>query len=221
MRSILALLLLVPSVALAQPGAAPPPPPPPPGYGAPPPAYGYADPKAHRHDGFYLRFFLGLGYTSMELEDADLTVSGAGGAFGIAAGVAVSENFIIFAEIFDDIAVNPEVEMGGSSLDTEDVSAGVVAIGLGAAYYIQPSNMYVSGTLSMGQLTVQQDGEEVGESEFGPGLSLMVGKEWWVSDNWGLGLALQLYAGSMKDNSDDGPTWRTTAAAIVGSATFN
>jgi hypothetical protein len=221
MRSILALLLvLVPSAALAQPGAAPPPPPPPPGYGPGPAAYGAADPGAHRHDGFYLRFFLGLGYTSMNLDDADLTVSGAGGAFGIAAGVAVSENFIIFAEIFDDIAVNPKIEMGGSSLDTEDVNAGVVAIGLGAAYYF-PSNMYLSGTLSMGQITVQQDGEEIGESDFGPGVSLMVGKEWWVSNNWGLGVALQLYAGSMKDSEDGGPTWKTTAAAIVGSATFN
>jgi hypothetical protein len=220
MRSILALLLLlVPSVALAQPGA-PPPPPPPPGYG-PGPAYGAADPNAHRHDGFYLRFFLGIGYTSMNLEDADLTVSGAGGAFGIAAGVAVSENFIIFAEIFDDIAVNPTVKLGGMTADTEDVNAGVVAIGLGAAYYIQPSNLYVSGTLSMGQLTVQQDGEEVGESDFGPGVSLMVGKEWWVSNSWGLGVALQVYAGSMKDSQDGGPTWKTTAAAIVGSATFN
>jgi hypothetical protein len=221
MRAILVALLLFPSVALAQPGAAPPPPPPPPGYGAPPPAYGYEDPKAHRHDGFYLRFFLGLGYTSMNLDDADLTVSGAGGAFGIAAGFAVSDNLIVFAEIFDDIAVNPKVEQGGSSIDTEDVNAGVVAIGAGIAYYIQPSNMYVSGTLSLGQLTVQQDGEEIGESDFGPGVSLMVGKEWWVSNNWGLGVALQLYAGSMKDSEDGGPTWKTTAAAIVGSATFN
>ncbi len=219
MRSILALLLLVPTVALAQPGAAPPPPPPP-GYGPPPAAYG-ADPNAHRHDGFYLRFFLGLGYTSMNLEDADLTVSGVGGAFGIAVGYAVSENLIIFGELFDDIAVNPEIKMGGMTLDTEDVNAGVVAIGAGIAYYIQPSNIYVSGTLSWGQLTVQQDGREVGESDFGPGVSLMVGKEWWVSNNWGLGAALQVYAGSMKDSQDGGPTWRTTAAAIVGSATFN
>ena len=224
MRSIFALLLiLVPSAVLAQPGAyGPPPPPPPPGYGTPGPgAYGVADPNAHRHDGFYLRFFLGLGYTSMQLDDADLTVSGGGGAFGIAAGVAVSENLIVFAELFDDIAVNPTVEQGGATADTEDVSAGVVAIGAGIAYYIQPSNLYVSGTLSWGQLTVQQDGEEIGESDFGPGVSLMVGKEWWVSDNWGLGVALQLYAGSMKDSNDGGPTWKTTAAAIVGSATFN
>ena len=222
MRSIILALLLFPSVALAQPGAAPPPPPtPPPGYGPPPPAYGYADPNAHKHDGFYLRFFLGIGYTSMELEDADLTVSGAGGAFGIAAGVAVSENLIVFAEIFDDIAVNPKVKAGGMTGETEDISAGVVAVGAGVAYYIQPSNMYVSGTLSWGQLTVQQDGEEVAETEFGPGLSLMVGKEWWVSPNWGVGGALQVYGGRMKDKGENAPTWATQAIAIAFSATYN
>ena len=219
MRTILALfLLLVPSVVLAQPGAAPPPPPPP-AYG--PAAYGAADPTAHRHDGFYLRMFLGLGYTAMSLEDQDLDVSGGGGAFGIAAGFAVSDNLIVYAEIFDDIAVNPKVKINGMTGDTEDVNAGVVAIGAGLAYYIQPSNIYVSGTLSLGQITVQQNGEEVGESEFGPGVSLMVGKEWWVSNNWGVGVAAQLYAGRMKDKGENAPTWSTTAAAIAFSATFN
>lgn len=224
LASLLALCLLS-SVAAAQPGQ--PPPPPPPGYGAPaygPPAYGpaYADPPGtHTHDGFYLRMFLGFGYTNMELEDADVTVGGTGGAFGIALGAAVSENLIVFAEIFDDIAMNPTVKMGGSEIDTEDVSAGVVAIGGGIAYYFMPSNVYVSGTISAGQLTVRDGDRQVGESDFGPGLSLMVGKEWWVSPNWGVGGALQVYGGRMKDKGDNAPTWATSAIALTFSATYN
>lgn len=206
------LSLFVPAVAIAQP-----PPPPPPGYG-PDPQYGTAAPTDHRHDGFYLRIFLGLGYTSMSVDDLDVDVSGAGGAFGLAAGYAVTDNFIIFGEIFDDIAVSPEVN--GQNVDNNDVSAGVVALGIGAAYYFQPHNIYVSGTLAMGQVTIQNDGEEIAESDFGPGISLMVGKEWWVSPNWGVGVAAQVFAGTMKDK-DDGPDISTKAAALAFSATFN
>ena len=167
---------------------------------------------------FYLRLFLGLGYTSMSVDEVDVDVSGAGGAFGLALGYAVSDNFIIYGEVFDDIAVNPEVN-GGQELG-DDVAAGVVALGVGAAYYFQPHNIYLSGTLAMGQVTIQVDGDEVAESDFGPGISLMVGKEWWVSPNWGVGIAGQVFAGKMKDKND-GPDISTTAAAIAFSATFN
>jgi len=219
-------LCLLSSIAAAQPGSYPPPPPPPPAYGAPaygPPAYGPAPemPGTHTHDGFYLRMFLGLGYTNMELEDQDASLGGTGGAFGIALGAAVSENLIVFAEIFDDIAMSPTFKMGGTEVESnDDISAGVVAVGGGVAYYFA-SNMYVSGTLSWGRLAIRDGDEQLGESDFGPGLSLMVGKEWWVSPNWGLGGALQLYGGRMKDKGDNAPTWSTQAIALAFSATYN
>lgn len=165
--------------------------------------------------------FLGAAYTSMELEDADTKLSGAGGAFGIALGFAVSDNLIVFGELFDDIAVEPTVEMGGSSAEARNVNAGVVAVGAGVAYYFMPANIYVSGTLSWGQLTAQdEDNNEIAETDFGPGLSLMVGKEWWVSDNWGLGGALQIYGGRQKEKDIDA-TWNTAAVALTFSATYN
>ena len=208
------------SIAAAQPGAGAPPPP-----GAYPaqPGYGYADPGAHRHDGLYVRMFLGPGYTSMKLPDADVELSGTGGAFGIAVGAAVQENLIIFGELFDDIAVNPDLKMNGQTIGSgSDVSAGTVGVGAGLAYYFMPANVYVSGALTYTRLTLQQDNEEIAKSDFGPGVSLMVGKEWWVSNNWGVGVALQVFAGRMKDSDAQGsPTWETTAAALAFSATYN
>jgi hypothetical protein len=215
------------SIAAAQPGAGAPPPPPPPGGGGgygygPQPGYGYEDPGAHRHDGFYLRMWIGPGYTQMKLDDADLEVSGTGGSFGIQAGVAVQENLILYGQLFDDIAVNPSIKQGGMSADLDNVNAGVVGFGAGVTYYFMPSNMYVSGAVTYTQLSVQRDGEEIGESDWGPGVSLMVGKEWWVSNNWGVGVALQLFGGSMKDSTSEGsPTWSTGAAALAFSATYN
>jgi hypothetical protein len=50
----------------------------------------------------------------------------------------------------------------------------------------------------------------------------MVGKEWWVTQDWGLGLAGQFQVASMKDHPD-GVSTRMTAEtfSLLFSATFN
>jgi hypothetical protein len=53
----------------------------------------------------------------------------------------------------------------------------------------------------------------------GFGFNLMVGKEWWVSDNWGLGVALQLLLAGAKDR--DGTEWDSGALAVLFTATHN
>jgi hypothetical protein len=57
------------------------------------------------------------------------------------------------------------------------------------------------------------------------------GKEWWVSDNWGLGLAGQVVLGSIKDSKilsgvgADAPvsnaSWTVAAFNVLFSASFN
>jgi hypothetical protein len=97
---------------------------------APPPPAGYEDPGAHRHDGFFLRTWIGPAYTSMSQESI-LDVSGSGGSFGIAAGVALNENLILFGQLFDDIAIKPTVKLEGEELGEGDFNAGVVGVGAG------------------------------------------------------------------------------------------
>ena len=45
-----------------------------------------------------------------------------------------------------------------------------------------------------------------------------IGKEWWVGDEWGLGLNGQF---ALSSNEDEGETWTTTWVGIAFSATFN
>jgi hypothetical protein len=50
----------------------------------------------------------------------------------------------------------------------------------------------------------------------------MVGKEWWVSRNWGIGVAGQLVGASVKDSGAAvRPTWSVGSFAIAFTATFN
>lgn len=82
----------------------------------------------------------------------------------------------------------------------------------------------IAGSLAFSQASVQdEDGVSTGETDIGVGLHALVGKEWWVSPTWGLGIAGQLFVGSMKDNAegDDAPTWRTVALGLLLSATYD
>lgn len=182
----------------------------------------YEDPTAQVHDGFFLRFHLGpAGFaTSASAAGDELSVRGSGGGFSFALGGAINPRVVIYGEIFADMAVGPTLEQNGEELTTsDDVSAGVIGFGPGIAYYF-PSNLYLSATLGLAQLTVQVDGEEVGESETGFGVSAALGKEWWVSPQWGLGIAGQLFMGSIPDGGIDA-NWQTAGVMLAFSATCN
>lgn len=250
--SSLALGLFASTAAAQQPPPsypAPPPgyPAPPPSYPAPPPGYpppGYQPaqpyypysgqvavqprPGVHQHDGFYLRMQLGPGYTSMtgEAGSTDIEVKGAGAGFSIAVGGAVAENFILFGHLIADTAMEPEVKITGVGSGTAKGSASLTGFGLGAAFYVMPANLYLSGSLLGAQISISdEDGDKVGETKVGFGMDLSIGKEWWVSDNWGVGVAGQFMAARMKDKEaipgGTVPEWTAWGFSIAFSATFN
>jgi hypothetical protein len=192
------------------------------------------NPLARTHHGLFLRFSLGPAGFDAEstIAGSKVSVSGGGGGFGLALGAAVTPSLIVYGEVFDDVATGPTVKMNDMTTSTagSDVSAGVVGFGPGLAYYF-PSNFFVGGTLAFSQLTVQQRSgvttQNVANSDTGFGVSAMVGKEWWVSDSWGLGIVGQLYVGSIPDhvgNLNGGRTdisWTTAGAMLGFSATYN
>lgn len=180
-------------------------------------------PPAHEHKGVFVRAYLGPAYFKSKASDAstEIAISGTGGAFGLAVGYAVTPNLIVYGELADDVAIGPTLEINGSSSTaSDDISAGVVGFGVGVAYYFMPVNAYVSGTLSASQLSIQENGNETGDTETGPGLSIMAGKEWWVGQNLGVGVAAQAFFGSQPERNSD-VSWTTSAFALVLSASYN
>ena len=226
------------------PGYAPPPAYyPPPGY-APPPGYypppGYAPPGAyypqqvlgpppghHLHDGFYMRLTMGLGYLSAKYSQGgqDATISGGGMAMAFAFGGSVTPNLVIYGEFMGTVAMDPTLEYGGTSRHL-GFDVNLFGIGPGVAYYLEPMNMYFSGTLAFSQVTASSSNssdssnDTADVTEMGMGASFMVGKEWWVSHDWGLGIAGMLHLASMKMKNVDS-TMTATAFSVVFSATYN
>jgi hypothetical protein len=193
-------------------------------------AYMSAPRGHHEHDGFFLRFLIGPAVVAASANDAaDTSVSGFGAGIGLALGFAIAPNVILYGEIFDNIAIGPTIESGTLEVETSDDTAfGVVGIGPGIAIYL-PSNFYLSSTLAFSRLVVDPDtdqDDDEGTTDLGLGLTAAAGKEWWVSSNWGLGAALQLYLGGMKDGdarTEDGDdvVWGAAGLMLAFSATYN
>ena len=74
----------------------------------------------------------------------------------------------------------------------------------------------------------REDGSssQVGRSDWGFTFEGLLGKEWWVSDNWGLGVSAQLLLGSMQESHGttpfgNPPNWDLFATNVLLTATYN
>jgi tetratricopeptide (TPR) repeat protein len=181
-------------------------------------------PGHHSHDGFFLRMQLGFGFTSVSAERADVEVSGTSGHVSLAAGVALAGKLVLYGEFGGGSVTEPKVKVGDQS-SSFDGEFSVFTFGAGAAYYFMPINVYLSGTIGGSQLTLKVRGaalERMLESKTGFGVTLSAGKEWWVSKDVALGVALQLHGSAMKEDIPGDPdTLTPTWISLAFSGTYN
>jgi hypothetical protein len=183
-------------------------------------------PGFQTHDGFFVRLHLGGGFTSI-VGSNGTRFSGGGVSLGFALGGVITRNLIIFGTVAGTIIMDPTVTRDGglqaSYVNLAGSSASVGGTGAGAAYYLEPVNAYLSGALML--VTFELDdasNNAILRSETGIGFQAIIGKEWWVSTNWGLGIAGELYVGRMmKDKGDPSINWTSNAFSILFSATYN
>jgi hypothetical protein len=124
------------------------------------------------------------------------------------------------------VAMDPTLEAAGTSQHL-GFDVNLFGIGPGVAYYLEPLNLYFSGTLAFSQVTTSRSSSSSGSSndstdvtDMGIGGAFMVGKEWWVSHDWGLGVSGLLHLASMKMKYVD-TRMTATAVSILFSATYN
>jgi len=189
------------------------------------------DPGVHAHDGLFLRFTGGPGFGLYNGTGDVVTTDGqiigdpsnegsqVGGSFSL--GGSVGENLILHGDIWFSIV---STEKKHSRLYQE---FGTAVVGLGVTYYWMPANMFVTGSIGLANsFLVLHEGTQTNSNEdlarditTGVGLAVMVGKEWWVSDNWALGVALQgefTYA----EDEDSNLIFRHGGAKVLFCATY-
>jgi hypothetical protein len=166
----------------------------------------YAQGGARTHDGFFLQLDLGGGYLSSEFDEGGLQMKMDGGAgeFSVAVGYNVVPNFIIGGQLWGASVSDADLEVNGAAVPA-DVTLTLGGIGVNLTYYFMPINVYVQATPSITTLTGEIDDDEA-DTDAGFGIRFAVGKEWWVSDSWAIGLNAQAAFSSNDDEAPGGPS---------------
>jgi len=104
----------------------------------------------------------------------------------------VADNLAIHGDLFGLAVVSPSVSVNGEDLgEATDSSVSLSGLGVGLTYWVMPLNFYFSATLGLAMATIDVEGDET-DSDWGLSLRGMVGKEWWVASEWGIGVMAEL-----------------------------
>jgi hypothetical protein len=237
-RASFATIVVFSSLALAQapPPEAQPVPGPPPPVSQPPPAAGpppppateppppeFADPSARRHDGFYLRFGIGIGGLSMQRKgelstsgttgtsayEGDSSIAGGGGAFELSIGGTVASGLVICGTLFGQNVNEPELVSDDDQFpDTElgsNLSFGLIGPGI-HWYPDAEGGFHFGGTLGLAYAVAETPSgsrfEHIGG--VGGGVSLAVGYDFWIADQWSLGVMGRFTGAGVSGEAEEG-----------------
>lgn len=213
--------------ALVPPPAVPPPPPPPPPP-EPVPQYGqlggtpeqaiqegewnpwdHPETGSYAHYGFFMRLSIGPGGREIWRDGADW--SGWGLGLGVAIGGAPIPNLALHVDFQGSWTFDP-------SYDIDSIAMRM--LGLGATYYF-PFDLFVSVSAGIGGLGFESSysGQDK-DTDPGFALDVMLGKEWWVGMDWGIGFAAQMLYIYADDYIDDKGI-NAFAFNFVFTATYN
>lgn len=170
------------------------------------------------NSGFFLRLAGGGGFNSTSITDpssSKLELSGIGGGMSAAIGAMVKPNFALHGTVWGWLVNSPNATIDGTDAGQISESLNMSAFGGGATYYFMPVNIYFTGSAGMGRLH-----SESGSSDMGLVLDFGLGKEWFVSSAWGLGMNAGVNYHSVPDGGVS-QNWSGTSFVLNFSATYN
>ena len=189
------------------------------------------DGKYRQHTGFYLSMSVGptFGAITNDIKNGDTeTYSGTGAQFDIKIGGAVKENLILHASMATTSISGPTVKTSyyGSGRLKEDMTFNEnLIVGVGLTYYMMPTNIFLSGTVGMGNYTFTDSKESDNNMKTDNGFSMQLkaGKEWWVGKRWGLGIAISYGKTIVNNGPYDGieQKFNSNRFGVLFNATFN
>jgi hypothetical protein len=188
--------------------------------------------EARTHDGFLLRLSAGGGYAetaidllpfeldTLQTETVNFELSGASGDINFAIGGMVTPNLAVHGTLWGWLVSSPDVKVDGTDAGTlDDYTVNMSAYGAGITYYFMPINIYVSPSIGLAILSVEEGGTSA-STDTGFAFDATVGKEWWVGDGWGIGVAGAFGWYSVPDGDID-EKWSGPGFAVRFTATMN
>jgi hypothetical protein len=185
------------------------------------PASASAQDQPRQHDGgIFIRLSAGVGSTSSEVKydnGNELELNEGGGNHNFAIGGIVGGKVALHGTLFGWATSDPQIDLNGNEFATYKGTVSLNAVGGGATWYFGP-NFYLSGSLGFAWLSFK-DQNVILDTGVGGAIDLTIGKEWWVSDRWGLGVALGFQGYGVP--ADDAEEFTGGAASVRFTATFN
>jgi len=192
-----------------------------------PPVRKHTPYSAYNHNGFLVRLAAGFGYTRAGRDgDDELVLAGGGGMASIAFGGMIARNLALNLDIFGSSAFEPSVVVNGQDIgDADDTTMSIGAVGIGVTYYLTPANVYFAASFGAAKGVIETRYRFLGatvveksESDVGFAINVMIGKEWWVGPEWGIGVAGQLIIGTLPGDVGD---IHPFAVGVCFTATYN
>lgn len=189
------------------------------------------------HDGFFLNGILGLGYGNYleEYKNDGIKLQAEGNQieFGVKVGGAIIQNFILHGTIditsfVNGLEAKQNDEETIDNILAQDNYVQTAFLGGGATYYLPGEyNFYLSASLGMVVYTEYQVNilgrtKKISSHDSSVGFIVSAGKEWWVGNELGIGVAVAYKQSSTKSTFFDykGDT-SFKAVSLAFSLTFN
>lgn len=175
------------------------------------------------HDGFYLQLNAGLGYLSTSAEASGLKASYSGVSIpsSLLLGGTVGP-VVIGGGFFTDYAPSPsaELEFGGQTVtSTTDFSLYLIGIGVFADIYPDAhGGLHFQPFIGWGGLEASSNGNAGGSDPTGLVLAVAGGHDWWVGDEWSIGVMGRIAYAPLKLNDT---SYNTIAPAILATFTYH
>ncbi len=202
-RKLILLSLLVPSLAAADPSI---------------------EAQAHPTGGLFLQITPGFGAAAAAAKLPDgtnVSLSGFSGTFDLQIGASIAGNFVLAVDLGGTSVVGPTFKAGTmQTTANDDVSWSTAFLGGTAAYYVMPLDLRIAAGLGALRMALDVPHMDLTRSDFGGAAKLAVGKEWWVSRKWGLGINLESTAGVIPDDATKDKGWGFFSADLAVSATY-
>ena len=191
-------------------------------------AFAVSAPKTH--DGFFLNATMGAGYSSFEdkIEGGLGKMTCDGGAFeaSFKLGGTIAQNLILHATFSGDVLYS-DLKLKSGYVDEKLAHDGfnMLMLGAGLTYYLPiQENVYVSASFGVTDISITLNSNEYNfdNLDAGFGFNISAGKEWWINNELGLGIALS-YTHHSADGNYRGEKNEASSNsfALVASLTFN
>jgi hypothetical protein len=178
-----------------------------------------------------MRLTLGVGAGAVGLDaknnSQDRTFAGGGWASSIDVGGSNGDNLAIFVRLREATIASPGVYIDDDKIGNADASAMTQGmLGGGISYFIMPLNLYLGAAVGLavigGRYKLPGRNELKYNGDVGIGFDGEIGKEWWIADDWGLGIAARISVADVAGGNSvpDDASFGAAFVSLLLSATY-